>query len=416
MVLLVVVASVLMAQETVKAGYIKGSFIQPHLFAQWDDARWQQEFDMLRSAGMDFLIFMHTVHTGKDGKTHAVYPSALPGVESRGNDLLEMCLRNAKQAGFKVFVGLNFDERWWERYFAPEWLMECMNLGNQVAEELIQRYKHRYPETMAGWYWVWEVEPSLCKEPAVKQALVGMMNINLDYLHRETPDMPFLFSPFMNCENGTADNCAEVWKYVLENAHFQDGDIFVPQDCIGSGFLNLDVVEEWYAKMAKIIPATPKIRYWANVEMFDQRFWTVATPARLKQQMELLRPYVSGFISFAYSHYYSPLLKTPLPHAAYRHYVVTGELPDAPKPQPVRGLKVQNADSGDRMLVWNAAKKEAEVMGYHIYKDGRLLADIQYDCEGNCRREYRISEAGLYEVASYNVLAEESFRKQIKVD
>lgn len=404
------------AQKQSSPNYIKGSFIQPHLFENWDDARWQKEFSMLQAAGMEFLIFMHTVYTDEEGKIQSVYPSELPGVEKKEMDLLEICLRNAKQAGFKIFVGLNFNERWWKLNFTSEWLYGEMNWGNQIAKELIQRYKKRYPETMAGWYWVWEIEPSICKDLNIKNTIVKAMNINLDFLHSETPDMPFLFSPFMNCQHGTSDNCAEVWKYILEEIHLQDGDIFAPQDCIGSGFLNLSVVEEWYKKIESIIPESPTIKYWANIEMFDQRFWTAASLDRIKTQMDILRPHVSGFISFAYSHYYSPSLKTPLLHKAYIDYIKTGIFPHSVIPMPVRGLKQKKNDGGLSVLVWESSDKEVDVVGYRIYKDGILIADIQYDNKGCCKREYNVFDSGLYEIVSYDVYGNESARNKIRVD
>lgn len=404
------------AQKQSSQNYIKGSFIQPHLFESWDDARWQKEFSMLQAAGIEFLVFMHTVYTDGEGKIQSVYPSELSYMEKRETDLLEICLRNARQAGFKIFVGLNFNERWWKLDFTSEWLYGEMNRGNQIAKELIQRYKKRYPETMAGWYWVWEVEPSICKDINIKKTLVKAMNINLDFLHSETPDMPFLFSPFMNCQQGTSDNCAEVWKYILENLHLQDGDIFAPQDCIGSGFLNLDVVEEWYKKIESIIPESPKIKYWANIEMFDQRFWTAASLGRIKKQMDILRPYVSGFISFAYSHYYSPLLKTPLLHKAYTNYIKTGVFPHPKAPIPIRNLRQEKDNEDLSILVWEPSDEETDAVGYHIYKDGILVADIQYDSHGCCKREYKISDSGLYEIASYNVYGDESIRSKIGIN
>lgn len=405
-----------LTQNQYSQNYIKGSFIQPHLFENWDDARWQKEFSMLQDAGIEFLIFMHTVYTDEEGKIQCVYPSELSGIEQKEIDLLEICLRNAKQTGFKIFVGLNFNERWWKLDFTSEWLYGEMSLGNQIAKELIQRYKKRYPETMAGWYWIWEIEPSICKDISIRDMIVKAMNINLDFLHSETPDMPFLFSPFMNCQQGTSENCAEVWKYILENIHLQDGDIFAPQDCIGSGFLNLDVVEGWYEKMESIIPKSPKIKYWANIEMFDQRFWTAASLDRIKQQMDVLRPYVSGFISFAYSHYYSPLLKTPLLHKAYAKYVKTGTFPHLKAPMPIRNLKQEKNNDGLSILVWRAPEKETDVVGYHIYKDGIMIADIQYDNQGCCEREYKVFDSGLYEIAAYNVYGDESIKNKIRIN
>ena len=62
------------------AAAISGSFIQPWLVADWDDARWQQEYAMLSEAGIHRLIFMHTVHTDKEGKAQAVYPTRIEGI------------------------------------------------------------------------------------------------------------------------------------------------------------------------------------------------------------------------------------------------------------------------------------------------------------------------------------------------
>ena len=56
---------------------IEATFIQPYLVEQWDDIRWKQEFKVLKSAGMEYVIFMHTVHTDQKGNTTAVYPSTI---------------------------------------------------------------------------------------------------------------------------------------------------------------------------------------------------------------------------------------------------------------------------------------------------------------------------------------------------
>lgn len=392
---------------------IKGSFIQPHLFEKWDDNRWQTEFNDLRQAGMDFIIFMHTVHTDKDDVPRAVYPTSIPTVKPYEKDLLEDCLRNARQANFKVFVGLNFDEKWWNlKPDSVAWLIEDLKQGNDIAAEIVKRYKTRYPETLHGWYWVWEIEPSMCKEQQSKELLVQGLNINLDFLKRLTPDMPVLISPFMNHKLGSSDNCTQVWQYVLNNAHFKDGDIFAPQDCIGSGFLNVDVVEEWFEKLKGIVPEKPHIQFWGNIEMFDQRFWTVAPVGRIIKQIELLKPFVSGYISFAYSHYYSPQLKNPAIHQAYVSYVRSGKMPRTSTPPAVKEIYT---DPKNRIITWNPVKKK-ELMGYHIYKDGTLVADLQLNHDGFCKCQWNYTDNnGKYEVASYNVWGTESAKTEVNI-
>jgi len=391
--------------------FIKGSFIQPHLVTQWNDIRWQEEFKTLKEAGLEFLIFMHTVHTSKEGKTEAVYPSKLPDIKSGSDDLLENCLRNAKRAGFKVFVGLNFNEGWWDvDSLTPKWIMGQMELGNKVAEELINCYKERYSDTMYGWYWVWEVVNSCCKKQFYLDCLIDALNVNLDFLHQHTEDMPFLLSPFMNSEAGTPEECSRMWQYILSKAHFKDGDIFAPQDCVGAGWLTIDVVAEWFKSLSKAIPSFPKIHFWANIEMFDQRFWTVAPLGRLKLQMDLLRPYVSGFISFAYSHYYSPALKNPLIHNSYVEYVQKGTLPICESPLPVSNLRIYTDENKDEVILeWKPAKEKKGVMGYHVYRDDVLIGNVQYDHNNVCRYKWNIQgKLGTYSVTSYDICGTES--------
>lgn len=47
------------------------------------------------------------------------------------------CAKN----GIKVFVGLNFNERWWKVDYDARWLLEQMEMGNKVADELVVLYK-----------------------------------------------------------------------------------------------------------------------------------------------------------------------------------------------------------------------------------------------------------------------------------
>ena len=82
-----------LTQNQSSQNYIKGYIIQPHLFENWDDARWQKEFSMLQDAGIEFLIFMHTVYTDEEGKIQCVYRSELSGIDQKEIDLLEICLR-----------------------------------------------------------------------------------------------------------------------------------------------------------------------------------------------------------------------------------------------------------------------------------------------------------------------------------
>ena len=131
----------------------RGSFIQSHLCMDWDDARWQSEFGSMREAGMDFIILMTTVDTDTAGVTRAIYPTAIEGIQPSPHDLVEACLRNAKNAGMKVMVGLNFDEHWWRIAdgSSPVWLEQRLLQGNEIAAEIMRNYFPRYSDVISGW-------------------------------------------------------------------------------------------------------------------------------------------------------------------------------------------------------------------------------------------------------------------------
>lgn len=383
-----------------------GTFIQDNLVANWDDTQWQKELGILKEAGMHYLVLAPTLHTNND-INRAIYPSSLINVRVKyQTDLVENCLRNAKKAGFKVFLGLNFNEKWWSASFTPEWLFSQMELGNQVAEELVNRYKSRYDDTMYGWYWVWEVDNLNCTTTKQQDILAEALNMNIDFLNKISPEMPFMLCPFVNYRVGNSQDNSKMWQYVFSGTHFREGDIFAPQDCVGAGGLELAMVDEWFRDMNEAVKSKPGLLFWSDAETFDQRFWTSAPLDRFIKQMEIVEPYVSNIISFAYSHYYSPSQITEGFHEAYLEYVKKGALPLNSVPQPVNNLIIY-ADSEEKVnLKWHEPKDKEGLAGYYIFKDNQLIANLQYqnvDQYITCfkDKDSDSKETHQYEVCSY---------------
>lgn len=359
-----------------------GTFIQDQLVARWDDAQWQNELAALKELGMHYLVFAPTLHTDEEGINRMIYQGSLPNASMKYKvDLVENCLRNAKKAGFKVFLGLNFNEKWWSANFSADWLFRQMELGNQLADDLTRLYKDRYPETMYGWYWVWEVDNLNCTTTERQDILARAININIDHLDQITPDMPLMLCPFVNYRVGNSDANREMWQYVFSKTHFRAGDIFAPQDCVGAGGLELDMVDEWFADMNEAVKTKPGLLFWSDAETFDHRFWTSAPLDRFVKQMEAVKPYVSNIITFAYSHYYSPSQVIKGFHDTYLAYVRTGSLPNEPVPGPVGGLFISPIQGGGLELHWIEPVDRENLAGYYVYRNNRLIANLQYKNE-----------------------------------
>lgn len=298
-----------------------GTFIQDFLVQNWNDAKWQQELSILKEVKMSYIVFTATVIGN-----HAMYASDLPGFDSKyGKDLLDMCLRNAEKAGIKVFIGLNFDERWWNSYSA-EWLYDQMDIGNQIATEIKNKYANKYKNAFYGWYWVWEIDNLNYTARGRQDMLAEALNKSLDHLHALTPGMPVMICPFMNYRVGTASEYEKMWTYVFSKTRFAAGDIFAPQDCIGAGGLTIEMLDSWFSHLAKAVSTKKGLVFWSDAETFVQSDWSSAPVDRFIEQMKIVQPYVSGIITFAYSHYYSPVTVTGPYHNQYLQYVQTGKL------------------------------------------------------------------------------------------
>lgn len=77
-----------------------GSFVQEFLVANWDNERWNQEMDMLKEAGMKYLIYAPALLVDEKGKTTTNYPSALTK-KKQGNRTLEKCLQSAQKMALR---------------------------------------------------------------------------------------------------------------------------------------------------------------------------------------------------------------------------------------------------------------------------------------------------------------------------
>ncbi|SEA45771.1 protein of unknown function [Porphyromonadaceae bacterium KH3R12] len=395
---------------TVNPPHFEGSFIQEFLVTGWDDNRWNQEMELLKEAGMKYLIYAPSLLTDEKGNTRTTYPSSLSSKEQQ-NRTLEKCLRSAQKNGIKVFVGLNFNDRWWRVDYDAAWLMEQMEIGNKVADELVALYKEIYPEAMYGWYWVWEVDNLNCTTAETQAILAKALNTNLDHLSKITPDMPFMLSPFMNYRVGdNAEQHKEMWKNVFSQTNFRTGDIFAPQDCVGAGGLNLENLEDWFSQLKEAADSKPELIFWGNIEIFDQRFWISAPLNRVQRQIEIVNKYAKNIICFAYSHYYSPYVVSENYHRSYMQYY-KNENVVVENPYKVVEVTMRSTPQGME-ITWAKNRDLGSIAGYCIYRDGTLLKKLQIT-NGNIPTVFADIEGtteSIYEITSYNVLGVESVK------
>jgi hypothetical protein len=368
-----------------------GTFIQWWLVQDWDDEAWARELQALQEAGMNYLVLAPTAFHESDKKsgrgiTRTIFPSWAPGYETMKRvdgsaypDVVDACLRNAQKFDFKVFIGLNFSEEWWSKQYNREWLTGRMQEGNELADELWQRYHRKYAGTFYGWYWCWEVNNSFWRGLNLfnsKELLASALRMQTRYLEDTEKRLPLMLSPYMNRRLGAPGAYAEMWKYVFANSGLREGDIFCPQDSVGAGGLAVEDLPDWFTELRKSVDTLPGLQLWADTETFDITDWTGAPVSRFISQMEAVNSLVDNHITFAYSHYYSPNIVNSGFHNTYLEYVRTGKV-DASVPSKPAGFSASRGKDGKVLLRWKAAVDDKGICGYHIYRDGIRIANLQ---------------------------------------
>ncbi len=360
---------------------VDGSFLQSWLCGYWSDARWQQEFTAMKEAGMHYLIIGPAVECSASYITQTFYPSTLPNTEMagylNGRDMIDICLRNAKSAGIKVFVGISSNDLWWNAHGTDTtWLYNQMNFDNKVCDELWTLYKNKYPSTFCGWYWAYEIDNGSFVTEAQQNELIHAMNIQLDHLTATNEKLPFMWCPFMNSQLGTPQAYQSMWENVLAGLHTSNGDIFCPQDCVGAGGLKLNEVASWFSALRQAVNTKPGLVMWSDVETFIGSDWTSATWDRIIKQMQIEQPYVDNYITFAYCHYQSPYNTDPGYQTTYIDYLNAGKLETTPPSVPANFTAVLNSNA-DVELNWNAATDNIGVCGYYVYRNGIMICKKQ---------------------------------------
>lgn len=365
---------------------IDGSFIQLDLTQNWDIEKWRSELSYLKKNKMNYLIITGTSSTSGT-TTKTVYKSNIPNTNKIYGDIdpVDLCLKASQELNIKVFVETNFNSEWWQKSGDdPKWLNLQMERSNIIADELYSKYHTRYPNTFYGWYFPYEVDNAKFNKTHQFNNLSNAINDHLRHLKQKNERLPILISPFMNSSCGTAKEYADNWKYLFSKTDFEKGDIFCPQDSVGSGRLNLYEVNPWFTELKKAVAAKPGLLFWANAENFDYVNNSSAPLNRFLQQIKLLQPCVDNIISFSYSHYYSPNNINPGFHKAYSEYVKRGKLSKGKLEKP-ENLTVKSIGKDEFNITWTKPKNEENISGYQVYRNGILISSkvVQRKYGGN---------------------------------
>ena len=308
--------------------HVTGTFIQPWACANWTVANWKTHFKGLKEVGIDIFIVQWIADTPEGKFENVYYPSSLtqnnrPSGFKEYPNMLPNLLEAAEELGIKVFVGLNNANEWWSYAVTKnDWNIKQSKVGIDIATEIYDKYKSQYPNALHGWYFVWEMYNGMS---GYETKAGEFLNMYLDPLTELDASMPMLLSPYVRSSGGNAKKAEEEWKKVFATANFREGDIFCCQDAVGAGHITINQLDAYFAALKAAVDTEEGLIFWANSENFTQDFQS-AYLSRFLRQMEIARPYVSGYVTFAYSHYYAKDYNGKAAfHRAYKYYYDTGD-------------------------------------------------------------------------------------------
>lgn len=384
---------------------VNGTFIQPWLYATYDDERWDAEMQIMKEIGIEYLIMGDVANHNADGTWTVYYPSEIDYLRDYfAYDALEKLFYYCDKYDIKLYLGMGLDTAWNSDIASAEGRAanrEYMHKCNEITTELYNKYKSRYPDTYYGFYFVTELYNTIYMDTdtgidAYAEGLDEMFTMVIDNCNKLNPDMPLLFSPYVNIfgygyASINSDRFTEYYTEVLSRIPFRDGDMICPQDSCGAGGCNNSHLEEWIKAYRNAVDRSNEIRgtnllLGTNAEQFISPDATRMTNPHgvsyvgtqtvddFTESLEIARPYVDSLFCFAYPHHYSPYNAMPEFHENFMHYLETGDIEKEP-PTPPTALKTEivTADNAPHLKfsIYGMADNTA-VAQTNIYKNGKL--------------------------------------------
>ncbi|MBO4795507.1 MAG: DUF4434 domain-containing protein [Clostridia bacterium] len=385
---------------------VTGTFIQPWLYNGYTDERWEQEFSMMEEMGIEYIIMGDTLscQTGTpitDTSKWVITANyaTLNSSYKKGRDVLTPLFERCKAHGIKLYVGMgNTPAGWPYLDESATGFKEISEMFADVAEDLYNAYYDKFPETFAGFYFVPELYNSSAFDSEARRTnYVNKLSAGFHTIFNKITELnsslPFIFSPYVNMFGGSwvsknTDNIGLFWKELLANAGFRDGDILCPQDSVGAGGADLELLEPLTKAYKYAVDNCGKeIHLWSNCEIFVQpkdkffdnydgngSYWTCCTVDRMVKQFEIVSKYVERIFCFAVPHYLSPYNTVSGYYDSYKYYLENGELDSVPPKAPKKFRTLFMVNNGVKCLTvsWSGMYDNLGVHRVNIYKNGEF--------------------------------------------
>lgn len=380
---------------------ISGTFLLPYTYINWTDSDWNEEISDWKEMGIEYVIMGDTVQ-----KTSGIWTSFYPSTVTNNMyyDALAPLFQKCSSAGIKVFIGMGMDSDWWNLNLSNvEDGNKFINYCNEIlpfVNEIYNKYYSSYSDTFYGFYFVPEIsnpnyfENASSRTIAVNSLSTGI-NLLIDKINALNPNLKILLSQYLNIRESdtwTTKSSASIqsfWTELLVATNFRDGDIFCPQDSIGSNGMTLEKLLEYTLVYKRAIKDSGKnIKLWSNVELFaspdSQEFANkpdgveytgTASIDRIIKQIDIVSPCVERIVLFTYSNYISKLNVVNGFIDSYTDYLTKGIIDkDVPKaPNKFKTDLINISGNNYLNITYSGMYDNYGISRVNIYKNGKFF-------------------------------------------
>ncbi|MEG0457209.1 MAG: DUF4434 domain-containing protein, partial [Oscillospiraceae bacterium] len=197
---------------------------------------------------------------------------------------------------------------WWNESLQKNeaWINKDVEIAGNIANEIYELYKEKYPDAFHGWYFVHEM---YTQRRGLEDFWAKILNKTLEKLteidkaHPENEPLPILFSPFFSSgSNSTPIQNGEMWDKIISQVNFRKGDIFCPQDSYGASGYSLNYIDNSLKYLKKAADKNENLVFWVNCESFYKSY--PAPISRFESQLRTASKYAENIITFSYTHNY----------------------------------------------------------------------------------------------------------------
>lgn len=289
------------APSFIEKKVLTGTFVQLFGKDDWSEAQWGAFLSEIKSLGMNTLIVQYTAFKNAYNDI-TWFDSQNTFTIQKSKNTLARLLKVAENQGIEVYLGLYFDETYWQHQTDASWLELHARYCIEIAQELQSQFGNS--KAFKGWYIPHEPEPDAYHTDE-KIALFRDVFINpIAHKLHQWSNKPISIAAFWN----SALTSPEQLQHFMAELSKSPLNIIMLQDGVGAGHVTLEQLKTYYLSAEKgLFIENPNYKgaFWTDLETFAYTPTPPYPPAtfdRVEQQLmiELAIPRISKAVSFQY--------------------------------------------------------------------------------------------------------------------